>query len=287
MTGGRYGLIEAGGTKFVLGVWQDGAIVARHRLPTTTPEMVIAATLDWFGGHGGDYGGIGIASFGPLDLDRGSLTWGRITATPKPHWSGADLVGPFAQAFGCPVVIDTDVNGAALAEHRWGAGRGLRSLLYLTVGTGVGGGAVIDGRVLHGASHPEMGHMRLPRHPSDRGFDGICPYHGACLEGLASGPAIDARWGMSLSELPEGHAGRDIVAWYLAQAVVAFQAILSPQRVAMGGGVMATPGLHALVDAQVRLLGAGYFPLPEGPLVVPPGLGDDAGLLGALALVAG
>ena len=287
MIDGRYGLIEAGGTKFVLGLWQDGAIVARHRIPTGFPMEVIAQSIAWFAQQGGVYDGFGIASFGPLDLDRASPTWGHITATPKPYWSGTDLVGPFARAFDCPVAIDTDVNGAALAEHRRGAGQALRSLLYLTVGTGVGGGAVIDGRVLHGLSHPEMGHMRLPRHPGDRGFDGICPYHGACLEGLASGPAIIARWGASLSELPEGHAGRDIIAWYLAQAVVAFQAILSPQRVVMGGGVMATPGLHAMVDAQVRVLGADYFPLPDGALVVPPGLGDEAGLMGALALVAG
>lgn len=287
MTGGRYGLIEAGGTKFVLGLWQDGAIVARHRLPTTTPQLVLSAAVDWFASHGGSFDGIGIASFGPLDLDRHSPTWGHVTATPKPHWSGADLVGPFAAAFGCPVAIDTDVNGAALAEHRWGAGQGLRSLLYLTVGTGIGGGAVIDGRILHGASHPEMGHMRLPRHPADRAFDGSCPYHGACLEGLASGPAIIARWGASLSDLPEAHGARDVIAWYLAQAVTAFLAILSPQRVVIGGGVMATPGLHAAVDAQARMLAAGYFPLPEGPLVTPPGLGDDAGLMGALALIDG
>ncbi len=287
MTGGRYGLIEAGGTKFVLGVWQDGAIVARHRIPTGFPREVIAQSIAWFAHQGGAVDGIGIAGFGPLDLDRASPTWGHIAATPKPHWSDTDLVGPFANAFDCPVAIDTDVNGAALAEHRWGAGQGLRSLLYLTVGTGIGGGAVLGGRVLHGLSHPEMGHMRLPRHPDDIGFDGICPYHGACLEGLASGPAIGARWGLSLSALDDGHPGRAIIAWYLAQAVVACQAILSPQRVVMGGGVMATPGLHAAVDAQVRVLGAGYFPLPEGPLVVPPGLGDDAGLMGALALVAG
>jgi fructokinase len=287
MTSGRYGLIEAGGTKFVLGVWQDGAIVARQRIPTGFPREVIGQSIAWFAHQGGDYDGIGIASFGPLDLDRASPTWGHIAATPKPHWSGTDLVTPFASTFDCPVAIDTDVNGAALAEHRWGAGQDVRSLLYLTVGTGIGGGAVIDGRVLHGLSHPEMGHMRLARHPDDSDFAGICPYHGACLEGLASGPAIAARWGASLSELPDGHAARDIIVWYLAQAVTAFQAILSPQRVVMGGGVMATPGLHAMVDAEVRVLGAGYFPLPDGPLVVPPVLGDDAGLMGALALVAG
>ena len=286
MAPGRYGLIEAGGTKFVLGIWDNGAIVARNRIPTTNPTDVIAQCLAWFAQAGGVFDGIGIASFGPLDLDRDSPGWGHITATPKPHWSGIDLVGPFARVFECPVAIDTDVNGAALAEHRWGAGQGLRSLLYLTVGTGVGGGAVLDGRVLHGLSHPEMGHMRLARHRDDDGFDGICRYHGACLEGLASGPAIAARWGMPLSALPGDHPGRAIIAWYLAQAVTAFQAIISPQRVVMGGGVMATPGLHAAVEAQMRLLGAGYFPLPDGNLVVPPGLGDDAGLMGALAVVA-
>lgn len=287
MISGRYGLVEAGGTKLVLGLWQDGAIKTRHRVPTTTPRETLEAALGWFAARDCQFDGFGIASFGPLDLDRASPSWGHITQTPKPGWSGTDLVTPFAQAFGCSVAIDTDVNGAALAEHRWGAGQGLDALLYLTVGTGIGGGAVIGGQILHGLSHPEMGHMPVPRHADDSAFDGICPYHGTCLEGLASGPAIEARWGCSLSELPDGHVGRRMIAWYLAQAVTAFQAILSPQRIVMGGGVMATPGLHAMVAEQAKSLAAGYFPPPQDDLVVPPGLGDDAGLLGALALAAG
>jgi fructokinase len=192
----QYGLIEAGGTKFVAGIADEhGTIAARHRIPTTTPEETIGATIGWFREQGLTPDAIGIASFGPLDLNRASPTWGHVTRTPKPHWSGADLVGPFARAFDCPVGLETDVNGAALAEARWGAGKTVGSLLYLTIGTGVGGGFVSDGRLLHGLSHPEMGHIRMPRHPDDRDFKGHCPFHGDCLEGLAAGPSIIARWG--------------------------------------------------------------------------------------------
>lgn len=287
MTKARYGLIEAGGTKFVLGIADEGGkIIARHRIPTLTPEDTLAPALDWFRSQGRDYAGFGIASFGPLCLDRASPQWGHVLATPKAGWRDVDLAGPFADAFGCPVAIDTDVNGAALAESRWGAGRGKRLSLYLTIGTGVGGGAVVDGRILHGVSHPEMGHMRLPRHADDLAFDGICPFHGACLEGLASGPAIQARWGRSLSELPTGGPEQKIIAWYLAQAVCNFQAIMEPDCIIMGGGVMGTEGLIDLVQTEAERLGAGYFVGRAADIIFAPGLGDDAGLMGAFALAA-
>ena len=285
MNGTHYGLIEAGGTKFVLGIADaDGAILQRHRIPTLDAGETISAACDWFRSHDLPYAGFGIASFGPLDLDKASPNWGSITRTPKPGWSGANLVQPFAKAFGCPVAIDTDVNGAALAEARWGAGQGKRLSLYLTIGTGVGGGAVVDGRILHGLSHPEMGHMRLPRHPDDTGFAGACPFHGACLEGLASGPAILARWDKSLSECQPGGAEQKMIAWYLAQAVCNLQAILEPDCIIFGGGVMATPGLLGLVQSEADILGAGYFVGKAPAIVMAPGLGEDAGLMGAFAL---
>ncbi|NBC37125.1 ROK family protein [Novosphingobium sp. FSY-8] len=284
----QYGLIEAGGTKFVLGISDvAGQIAARHQVPTTTPDETIGACLDWFAAQGLAPTAIGIASFGPLCLDRDSPQWGRVTNTPKPHWSGADLVGPFAAAYGVPVGIETDVNGAALAEARWGAGVGHGSVLYLTIGTGVGGGFVSGGRLLSGLSHPEMGHIRLPRHPDDLAFAGHCPFHGACLEGLAAGPSIIARWGASLSDLPADHPGADIIAWYLGQAAATFQAIMEPARIVMGGGVMATPGLIARVRAHAVQAGAGYFVGDAAQIIVPPGLGNNAGLLGALAVALG
>jgi fructokinase len=280
----KYGLVEAGGTKFVLGVASaDGTIHASTRIPTTKPDETIGAMCDWFRAHG-PFARIGLASFGPLDLDPSSPSCGHITATTKPHWSNTDLVGPLKEACGCPVAIDTDVNGAALAEYRWGAAQGQKTMLYFTIGTGVGGGAIVDGRILHGLSHPEMGHIRLPRHPDDAGFSGVCPFHGDCLEGLASGPAIIARWGASLSELPADHPAHGIIAFYLAQTVVTMQAIFEPGRIVFGGGVMATPGLIDRVKAQAEALGSAYFKGKAGDIVCLPALGDIAGLLGALAL---
>jgi fructokinase len=280
----RYGLVEAGGTKFVLGVAADkDSIEATTRIETTTPDQTIGAMLDWFRGQG-ELAAIGVASFGPLELDKGSPNWGHITDTPKPHWSGADIAGPLQRALGCPVAIDTDVNGAALAEYLWGAGQGQKELLYLTIGTGIGGGAIVDGRILKGLSHPEMGHICLPRHPDDLDFGGNCPFHGACLEGLASGPAIQARWGASLSELPADHVAHRIIAYYIAQTVVTMQAIFAPGRIIFGGGVMGTPGLIERVRQQAVVFGGGYFRGDPSEIVVLPGLGDMAGLLGALAL---
>ena len=279
----RYGLIEAGGTKLVLGVGDgEGHIVARARIATGLPGPTLAASVAWLRAQGG-LAAIGVASFGPLDLDRGSATYGHLRATPKPHWAGVDMVAPFA-ALGVPVALDTDVNAAALAEARWGAGKGLGSLLYLTIGTGIGGGYVAGGRLLGGLSHPEMGHVRVPRHPDDAGFAGVCSIHGDCLEGLASGPAIMARWGGPLSELGGDHPAQAMIAWYLGRALAGFQAVMEPARIVLGGGVMATHGLLALVRAETAAAGGGYFVGRAEEIVVAPGLGDDAGLMGALAL---
>ena len=211
------GGIEAGGTKFVFAVGHTPIeIVARHEIPTRDPETTLAQASEWFEGQG-SISAIGIASFGPVDLDRSSPRWGHITNTPKPGWENCDLAGYFAERFGVPIGFDTDVNGAALAEYQNGAGTGASSLAYITVGTGIGGGLVLDGKAVHGAAHPEMGHIFPRRHVDDREFEGICPHHGDCLEGLASGPAIKARWGASLSELPADHIAHEIIADYLAQ----------------------------------------------------------------------
>jgi fructokinase len=280
----RYGLVEAGGTKFVLGVATDkDSIEATTRIDTTTPEETIGKMLDWFGEQGA-LDAVGVASFGPLELDTASHQWGHITATTKPHWSGADIAGPIAREIGCGVAINTDVNGAALAEYMWGAGQGQKSMLYFTVGTGIGGGAIIDGQILHGLTHPEMGHIRMPLHPDDVPGAGYCSFHGACLEGLASGPAIIKRWGASLSELPSDHPAHSIIAFYLAQAVVTVQSIFEPGRIVLGGGVMATHGLIERVRQEAVKLGGGYCRGVPHEVITLPGLGDKAGLLGALAL---
>lgn len=285
MTDGKIALIEAGGTKFIVGVGdRSRRIHARTRIDTTIPDQTIPAAIAWLREQEEEYAAIGIACFGPLDLDPNSPTWGHITRTTKPNWSNADIAGPFGAALNCPVAIDSDVNGAALAEWMWGAGQGTNASLYLTVGTGVGGGAVVGGKLIHGVSHPEMGHIRMPRHSADTGFAGHCPFHGDCLEGLAAGPSIIARWGASLSDLPSDHIGHQIIAWYLAQATATFQAILEPARIILGGGVMATPGLIERVRAAAATASNGYFAGEPASVIVTPALGDDVGLLGALAL---
>jgi fructokinase len=199
-----------------------------------------------------------MATFGPIDTDPESVTWGRLGPTPKLSWQGTNLIAPF-RSYGIPVGLDTDVNGAALAEWRWGGGRGCARLSYLTVGTGIGGGAVLDGKMLSGRSHPEMGHMFIRRLPEDQ-FKGSCATHGDCLEGLASGTAIHARWGASLSKLGSVHPGHEIVATYLAQACVNILATLAPEKIILGGGVIGTEGLLARLHAQFKLLAGDYFP---------------------------
>jgi len=283
-----FGCIEAGGTKFVIGlVRRDHIVVDRLRLPTRGPAETIGDAVAWLEracGILGPVAAIGIASFGPVGLDRDRADWGHILATTKPGWRDADIAGPFLRAFGRPVGFDTDVNGAALAESLWGAGMGADVSVYVTVGTGIGGGAIVNGAPLHGLGHPEMGHAHPPRHPDDRRFAGICPFHGDCFEGLASGPAIAARWGVSLSELPDGHPAHDIIAYYLAQLTVSLSAIIAPRRIVMGGGVMATPGLIERVRIARAAICGGYFQGEGAGILVPPGLGADAGLFGAFAL---
>ena len=276
----RFGCIEAGGTKFVLGIAETpNAVLTTTRIPTTSPEDTITAVIDWFKANG-PVDAIGIASFGPVDPDPASPHWGYITETTKPGWSGTDFAGHIGRVFDVPVGFDTDVNGAALAESRWGAAQGDDVAVYFTVGTGIGGGAIINGAPLHGAQHPEMGHILPRRHPDDLDFPGVCPFHGDCFEGLVSGPAIKARWGASLSELAADHPAHKIVAWYLGQLAMAVQAVLSPRRILFGGGVMATPGLLEAMRGEAVRLAKDYVTI----IIEPPALGDQAGLLGGLAL---
>jgi fructokinase len=286
----RFGCIEAGGTKFVCAVASGpDDIAATCRIPTTTPDETLGRAIAFFTEQGAADGGlaaIGVASFGPVVLDRESADWGHIARTPKPDWSGADIAGAFGRAFGVPVAFDTDVAAAALAESRWGAAREAEAAIYLTVGTGIGGGAVVQGRIARGRRHAEMGHIVPARHPGDRDFAGTCPFHRGCLEGLASGPAIKARWGASLSDLPADHPAHEIIGWYLGGHMAALMAAIAPDTIVLGGGVMETPGLIDRVRNAAAAADAGYRATPEEwqRIIVAPGLGSRSGILGALAL---
>jgi len=287
------GGIEAGGTKFVCAVGSGPDDVrAETRFPTTTPEETIGQAIDFFREQReqhGELAALGIAAFGPLDPDPASPTYGYITSTPKPGWTNVDFAGPLARALDLPVAFDTDVNGAALAEGRWGAAQGLDTFIYLTIGTGIGGGAMVGGSLLHGLLHPEMGHVRLPHDRQQDPYPGRCPYHGDCLEGLASGPAIAARWGRPAQTLPVDHPAWSLEAHYLALGLVNFIVTLSPQRIILGGGVMEQAQLFPLVRRRVLELLNGYVQSPRlleqiDMYIVPPALGRRAGVLGALAL---
>jgi fructokinase len=278
-----FGAIEAGGTKFVCGVGTGPDDIVTTAIPTTTPGETLARTIAWLSEHSrGGLRGVGIGSFGPLDLDPGSPTWGFITSTPKTAWRNFDLAGAVGKALGVPVRFDTDVNAAVLGEARWGAGRGIANCLYLTIGTGIGGGAIVEGRVLHGLMHPEMGHVRVPHDRAIDPFAGVCPYHGDCIEGLASGPAIAARWGAKAEDLGPDHQAWTLEATYLAAAIANYVCTLSPQLVLLGGGVMRQTHLYPKIRAGLEEALAGY--VRRVPAVLPAQLGERAGLLGALAL---
>ncbi|HTA68037.1 MAG TPA: ROK family protein [Bryobacteraceae bacterium] len=276
----RAGGIEAGGSKFVCAVGSGPADLDSVQIPTTTPPETVGRVIEFFRERG-RVETVGIGSFGPIDPDPQSATFGYITSTPKQAWRNFDLVGAIRKGLNVKVAFDTDVNAAALGEFRWGAAQGLHTFLYLTVGTGVGGGGMINGRLLHGRRHPEMGHMRVP-HDRDRDpFPGNCPYHGDCLEGLAAAPAIEARWAKLPPELPADHPGWELEAHYLALGIANLTCTLSPQRVVLGGGILRREELYPLVRAKVSALLNGYIEAPE---IVPPGLGARAGVLGAIAL---
>jgi len=285
-----YGCVEAGGTKFLCAVGRPGQPwLDRIRIATGAPDPTMDATIAFFKAAQARHGpmaAIGIASFGPLQLDPGAPDWGALQRTPKKGWSGVSPAAILRAIFAIPVGLDTDVNAAAMAEAAEMEKGDHSTLVYITVGTGIGGGAVINGLPLHGFRHPEMGHIIPPRHPLDQDFPGVCPHHGACTEGLASGPAILARWGQKLSDLAADHPAHGIVAWYLAHLAVAVIGMLSPKWIVLGGGVMNTPGLLPRVRAQAARFNAGYFAenADVAEIIQGSALGQEAGLIGALLL---
>ncbi len=287
-----YGGIEAGGTKFVCAVGsQPDDLREMTRFPTTTPDETIQRAIQFFRAHQqkSKIAAIGIASFGPIDLHPQSATFGYITSTPKPGWANTDLRGAIHRALAVPVAFDSDVNGAALGEYRWGAAHGLDTFIYLTIGTGIGGGGFVRGQLMHGLIHPEMGHIRLPHDWQADPFPGACPFHGDCFEGLANGPSIEQRWGTRGEMLPPDHPAWTLEARYIALALTDYICTLSPQRIILGGGVMKQAQLFPMVRRQVQQLLNGYVQSPEilqriDEYIVPPALGNRAGVLGAIAL---
>ena len=288
-----FGGIESGGTKFACVIGRGpGEILAEARIPTTTPGATLSQTVDFFRAESarrGSLAAIGVGSFGPVDLREGSATWGFITTTPKAGWANTDVAGRLMKDLGVPVAFDTDVNAAAVGEARWGAAQGLDTFVYLTVGTGIGGGGLVSGQPMHGLVHPEIGHMLLPHDRSLDPFPGVCPFHGGCLEGLASGPALLARWGQPAESLPADHPAWALEARYLALALVNLVCTLSPQRIVLGGGVMQQAQLFPLIRKEVVTLLNGYIQATAildaiDAYIVPPGLGNRSGRLGALAM---
>lgn len=286
------GAIEAGGTKFVLALARsDGAVLAETRVATRTPAECfpdIAAFFEQASGAHGTISSFGVASFGPIDIDPASPAYGTFTTTPKPGWSGARFHDVLAR-FGAPIVVDTDVNGAALGEWERGAGQGCRTLAYTTVGTGVGSGVLRDGQSLMGFSHFESGHIPVPHDHAADPYQGFCPFHGDCLEGLAAGPAIKARWGQSLSEMDAPADKVALIADYVAQLAVSLVLLHMPDRLIFGGGVMKTPGLIPALRLATEARLGGYIKAPQldpglERYIVAPGLGDEAGITGAIAL---
>jgi len=285
-----YAGIEAGGTKFNCVIGTDPqTILKRTKIATTTPEVTLVEVKDWFVQQSlelGPFSALGIACFGPLDLQPASPTYGHIMATPKPHWSNTDVAGYFQDKFNVPVGFDTDVNGSAMGEHLYGAGQNISDFVYVTVGTGIGAGIFVNGELLKGMVHSELGHIRLPRDLDKDSYTGNCSFHGDCLTGLAAGPAINARWDCSGSALPEDHPAWDLEADYLALMCFNIVMSYSPKRIILGGGVMDQRHLFPLIRRKIFQL-LNNFMLPETPLddyIVPPGLPGTSGEVGALAL---
>jgi fructokinase len=289
-----YGAIEAGGTKWNCIVASDpGRIQAEERFPTTKPGETLQQVIEFFRRYqeesGNQLEAVGVACFGPVDLDANSPAYGFITTTPKPYWANTDVVGALTRGLKIPVAFDTDVNGAGVGEAVWGAARGLSDFLYITIGTGIGGGAIVGGKPVHGLIHPEMGHIRLPHDWTEDPYNGFCLFHGDCFEGLASGPAINDRWGVKGERLPPDHAAWKLEAHYIALALQNFICTLSPQRIILGGGVMEQEHIFPRIRANVQAYLNSYVRSPAlleeiDEYIVPPGLGNRAGVMGALAL---
>ena len=284
----RLGALEAGGTKMVCAIGDEhGNVIERYSLPTRGGDETVREIIEYFRARPVE--ALGVSSFGPLNLDPASPEYGNITTTPKVGWANYPLRRNLAEALGVPVGIDTDVNGAALAEARIGAGKGVDSLVYYTIGTGIGGGAVVNGQLLHGLVHPEMGHMLLRPVENDPAPHGFCPYHDGCLEGMANGPAIEKRWGKPAVQLPEDHIAWKIEAEYLAQMCVNTIVVLSPKMIVLGGGVMHQMHLFPRIRKRTQELLNGYVAHSAileniDAYIVPPALGDNAGAAGSLLL---
>lgn len=278
------GAIEAGGTKFVCAVSDhDLNIVEKVTIPTTSPEETFANVFEFFDRF--ELDAIGIGSFGPIDIDEDSETFGYITSTPKRYWRNVDFLGVFKKRYNVPMGWNTDVNAAALGEVTLGAAKDKDSCIYLTVGTGIGGGAVVNGEPLTGYQHPEMGHMYVPKHEKDVDFKGVCDFHGDCLEGLAAGPSIEARYGIRAENLPSNHEAWEVEAHYLAHAALSYTMILSPECIILGGGVMHQDHLFELVHKKFEEILGEYLTLPPlDEYIIPTGLGSESGILGSLML---
>ncbi len=282
-----FGALEAGGTKFVCAVGDEfGNIKERVSIPTSDPSGTMEKVFDFFDAY--QLEAIGIGTFGPADVDPGSPTYGMITTTPKLKWKNYPMLNVLKERYGVPMGFTTDVNAAALAEAETGAAAGLDGCLYITIGTGIGAGAVLQGRFLQGLSHPEMGHILIRRHEKDI-FEGTCPFHKDCLEGLAAGPAIEARWGNKGPDLQDRDDVWEMEGWYIAQALMQYILILSPQKIILGGGVMKQVQLFPIIARHLKDMLNGYVQLPEledGSMdyITGPKHGDDAGIIGALLL---
>lgn len=288
-----FGGIEGGGTKFNCIVATSPDDIRREeRFPTTTPNETLDKAIRFFKQAEADFGklsALGIACFGPLDPQPASPTFGFILPTTKPHWSNVNIHGKMKSAFDIPITFDTDTNGAALGESKWGAAQGLDTFIYLTIGTGIGGGGLVNGKLLHGLIHPEMGHIRIPHDLQRDPFEGICPFHKDCFEGLASGPAIEKRWGQKGETLPPEHPAWDLEAHYIALALSNFILTLSPQRIIIGGGVSGQKFLFPMIRVKVKEILNKYVQSSDvgekiDEYIVPPVLGTRSGVLGAIAL---
>ena len=283
-----FGTLEAGGTKMVLSIGNEqNELLEQTVIPTEMPDKTIPAMAAWFKDR--HIAALGIGTFGPVDLSPGSPTYGWITKTPKPGWQDKPLLPPLRDALGVPAKIDTDVNAAALAEWQLGAAKGLNSCLYVTVGTGIGAGVVAEGKLVHGLLHPELGHMLLRQEPEDPAPAGFCPYHQGCLEGLASGPAMEKRWGTKAQYLPPDHEAWGLEAAYLAQMCMNAVCAFSPEKIILGGGVMQQKHLFPLIRQKTKDLLNGYIHVREiteriDTYIVEPGLGTKSGATGALLL---
>ncbi len=280
------GAIEAGGTKFIVAIAnENGEVVEQITIPTRTPNETMKEVRSLFERY--EIKRIGIGSFGPINVNPESEKFGELLSTPKIEWVGFNIVSYLKRYFNIPIKVDTDVNVAALAEVRYGAAKDVSSCVYLTIGTGIGGGAYLDGKLIHGIGHPEMGHINVKRHPQD-GFEGICPYHKDCFEGLASGPAIEARFNQSAKDLPDDHIAWEIESHYIAEALINYILILAPERIVLGGGVSKKTHLIPLVRKKVKERLNGYIQSDKlekiDEYIVYTGLNDLAGLYGAIAL---